>query len=141
MMGMSRKLKNRRISQKMMNIWMRISNKRFQMRKMNKLEKLNKQREIEYDFYDLMNICDFIIIFIAANERKVEKEKNEKTQTQEKTKQKMICIPLSFTILFIHFPSISLPSNSLHLHLYSSLIFFPHLLFLLLFLCLHSKGT
>ena len=33
-----------------------------------------------------MWICAFdIIIFIAANERKVEKEKNEKVKTQEKT--------------------------------------------------------
>jgi len=36
----------------------------------------------------VVNWIYYNILFIAANERKVEKEKNEKTQKKEKTKQK-----------------------------------------------------
>ena len=46
-------------------------------------------------------------IFIAANERKVEKEKNEKVKTQEKTKQKVISI-FTYYVIFIHSHTLAL---------------------------------
>lgn len=76
--------------------------------------------------YLLIDIkCEIIIyIFIAAHERKVEKEKNEKTQTQEKTKQKVIQPSFkSIKPIFItqsnnkrQYPLITLHTSFIHLH-------------------------